>query len=617
MNFLKGLYRNARLGVRLTMPVAVVLLVFLLICQWMIYAVTANTFNDQLLEAAASSVTNARSYLDTQLRNIIDGFYYIRLDASIEEDLTGYLQSEDTASEAVTMGRLTRTLSLHRATEPLLASLLLYTPKQLFSADGNPMTHDFVMEESSLWQLLQQSDAPILFAPTQRDEIYLSHRQVVPVLHRFPIEGYGGECVLLANIDRQKLTTYLHTLYPQDGSEILLVDQNGTLITISDRTAVLSLAADSSLIRKLVEADVFVETELAGESFLLGSCRLHSAPWTLIYMQSRQQVYSHLHQLQFYFSFMTLAVLILLVLVLVRIMDSITKPLIRLCEHISTSESQNLDTPFFEYPYQDEIGTLAAAYNSMLRRIHHLLDEQAGHIAQLKEEKRRADIEQELKRRAELRALQAQINPHFLYNTLDSIRWKAEKAGAGDISQMTTALATLFRVGLSRGQEIIPVSQEARHVESYLMIQKQRYSDRLSYRVDFQSDILPLYTVKLILQPLVENAIYHGIKESDHSGMVIITGHRDGDVLEMQVIDNGLGIPGERLKLLQADLARGRSVSREGYGIFNVNERIRLHFGAQYGLTLESEWGKGTVATVRLPCIPLEEVEKYVSNPDS
>ena len=616
MKRLKERYRNARLGLRLTIPVIATLLVFLLVCQWMLYIRTADTFQAQLRDSAVSSASKATTYLDTQLGSIIGRFYHIRLTDSIDKELSDYLLSEDTSSEAVTMGSLSRALSLYQAMEPLMSSLLLYTPKQVFFADNNPVDHNYVIENSDLWQMVSDDNNSVMFAPARQDPFFLSHRQVIPVLHRFRIDGYHQDCVLLANIDRHKLTSYLHQLHPQDGSEILLLDQNGMPITFSSDAAVTELAGNPELLDRILESETFFEAELAGESFLLGSIPLRNAPWTLVYLQSQAEFYGPLHQLRFHFAFITLAVLLLLISTLSRIMDSVTHPLSRLCDHIRSSAKQTTNIPYFEYPYQDEIGTLADSYNYMLGRIQHLLQEQENYISQLKEEKKRADIEQELKRRAELRALQAQINPHFLYNTLDSIRWKAEKAGAADISQMTTALATLFRVGLSRGQEIIPVAQEARHVESYLMIQKQRYSDRLTYSVDFQPEILSLYTVKLILQPLVENAIYHGIKESDHAGKVEITGCRKGDVLEMTVTDNGLGIPPERLKMLQADLARGKSVSREGYGIFNVNERIRLHFGAQYGLTLESEWGKGTVASVKLPCIPLEEVEKYVSNPD-
>jgi len=332
-------------------------------------------------------------------------------------------------------------------------------------------------------------------------------------------------------------------------------------------------------------------------------------------MQSMEPYMNTLMWIRICYCVITIMTVVLTLWVLLRSVETVTKPLEELCRQIQLWETENKSQEFI-YPYQDEIGVLARNYNSMAFHIQCLQEEQIRYIHLLEEEKARADEEQALKRRAELTALQAQMTPHFLYNTLDSIRWKAERAGEEEISRMITALATLFRIALSRGREIISVEQELRHVESYLMIQKMRYSDRMNYTMDVDPAIMKLATVKLILQPLVENAIYHGIKESAHSGNVTVKGSRIGDVLQLQVIDNGQGIPQAKLALLQADLAKGRSVSREGYGIFNVNERIRLHFGPEYGLELESEWGKGTVSTVRLPCSSLLEEENEVSNFD-
>lgn len=153
----------------------------------------------------------------------------------------------------------------------------------------------------------------------------------------------------------------------------------------------------------------------------------------------------------------------------------------------------------------------------------------------------------------------------------------AERAGEEDISRMTTALATLFRIALSRGEEIITVEQELRHVESYLMIQKIRYSDRMTYSLDVDPELGNLKTVKLILQPLVENAIYHGIKESTHAGNVAVIGRRTGDTLCLQVQDNGQGIPAQKLFALQEDLAAGRCVSREGYASAQCNHVLCLY----------------------------------------
>lgn len=614
MNRILDKFRNARLQVRLSLPV-VTALVVLLASQWILYAFLADIIHDNLHSGAETVSTSIRSHMDTRMRSIIERLYYVKLDPSVEENLTDYLLREDRSTEAVTMSRLSYALPLYKATEPLISSLLIYTPKYTFTGEGTPMRPDFRFEDTSLWQALRSQPGDIVFASPGQDEIFRMTRNVVPVMHRFRIEGYGPDCVLVANIDLEDLTAYLTQALPGDGSTVMLVTEYGQILARPGHAALQELAQDREALRALLAETEMTDMELAGENYLVGTTALESAPWRIVYLQSEKSSFTLLSWLRLSFSAVALLIISLLLVSLSRIVNTVTEPLGRLCDQIRASESRHrlLD---FSYPYQDEIGTLAESYNSMAEHIQQLLEEQDRYIRQLEEEKARADEEQALKRRAELRALQAQINPHFLYNTLDSIRWKAEIAGATDISRMTTALATLFRIGLSRGQEIITVKQEVRHVESYLQIQKMRYSDRMTYSMDIQKDILELYTVKLLLQPLVENAIYHGIKESSHSGTVVITGCREGEELVLRVSDNGMGIPPERLKALQADLAAGLSVSREGYGIFNVNERIRLHFGQRYGLTLESVWGEGTVATVRLPCITMSEVENYVSHYD-
>ena len=286
----------------------------------------------------------------------------------------------------------------------------------------------------------------------------------------------------------------------------------------------------------------------------------------------------------------------------VRVSRSVAVPIVELCQRAEDVAGGDLTVkePVRSHTY--EIRTLSESMEQMIVRLNAQIEQTTQKQASL--------------RRAELALLQAQINPHFLYNALDSIRWKAEKVGAEDIAQMTTSLATLFRTSLSRGREIIPIEQEAKHVLSYLQIQKQRYGDKLTYSMDLPPEAFQLYTVKLVLQPLVENAIYHGIKESDGPGDISITIQVQEDTVTMRVTDNGLGIPADRLEVLQAGLARGISVNFDGYGIFNVNERLRLHFGREYGLQLESEWGRGTAATLTMPRITAEEVNRYVSDTD-
>lgn len=613
MKRLQAAYHGASLKTKLAVLAAAVLLAVLLVCQGLLYAYVAGYVNRQARTEATVTMTQAQTYMEAKLRNIVERLFYIRLNPTFDETLKDYLLDDTPSVRGVSMTLLSPFLSLHRATEPLISSVYLYTPKGDFTDLGISLEQNYRFAESELGRAALESEAVVRWGQAQRDEVFITHRDIVPVTYRFFMEGYGGACVLLANIDQIRLTHYLRDILPDDGSDVLLVDETGRPLMQTWRGAALALAQDEDALRAVLdEKESFPEWTYENERYLTAHCALESAPWRLVYLQSETQLLRQLHQLRLVFLAVSLCAVLVLVLALTHIVRSTTQPLFRLARYMSDMETRG-GMQGFDYPYRNEVGDLARSFNSMLARIHSLIDEQESYIAQLQEEKERVRTEQQLKRRAELQALQAQINPHFLYNTLDSIRWKAERAGAEDIVCMTTALATLFRIGLSRGRELIPLGQETLHVESYLQIQKLRYGDQLSYTMEVEPELHELYTVKLILQPLVENAIYHGVKESERPGVVAITGKRVEGGVELRVADNGPGIPPARLKALQADLARGLSVSREGYGIFNVNERIRLYFGAQYGMTLESDYGRGTTAVLRLPCITQDEVEQYVS----
>jgi two-component system sensor histidine kinase YesM len=213
--------------------------------------------------------------------------------------------------------------------------------------------------------------------------------------------------------------------------------------------------------------------------------------------------------------------------------------------------------------------------------------------------------EHENLKKAELRALQAQINPHFLYNTLDTIIWMAEAKRMDQVVELVRVLSRFFRITLSKGKDWITVRDEIEHIESYLAIQKMRYRDILDYRVDVPDEMRDSQMLKLTLQPLVENALYHGIKNKRNGGSIIVRGLRlDGDLLQIQVEDNGIGMTQEQLMqihtLLSAEADRA-VVAESGYGINNVNQRIKLYYGQEYGLTIESEYLHGTRVSLVIP----------------
>ncbi len=226
------------------------------------------------------------------------------------------------------------------------------------------------------------------------------------------------------------------------------------------------------------------------------------------------------------------------------------------------------------------------------------LSESFGHmvvkIQQLMDTVRREEINL---RKTELKALQAQINPHFLYNTLDSIAWMCEQGRNAEAVQMVNALAQLFRISISRGHELIPIRSELRHAESYLKIQKHRYKNQFSYRFDVDEGCLDFLCNKITLQPIIENAIYHGINGLVDEGEIVITLRAEGADVIFTVSDNGVGMDAEQI---EAILRKERS-DHTGIGIKNVNDRLKIYFGEGYGITIHSEPDEGTVVTIRMP----------------
>jgi two-component system sensor histidine kinase YesM len=271
--------------------------------------------------------------------------------------------------------------------------------------------------------------------------------------------------------------------------------------------------------------------------------------------------------------------------------SSIAKPVLDLRSLMKRVEHGDLSVRFSGTP-NDEIGELGLGFNEMIERIQSLIDQVYS--------------EQQSKREAELRILQEQIKPHFLYNTLDTIQWMAQEHRVDDVVSMVGALTSLFRIGLNKGREFITLSDEIEHVESYLCIQKMRYEDKFDFSIRCEPALRSRRVLRLMLQPLVENAIYHGIKERRGPGTLRVEARVEAGDLILVVRDDGVGMSEMALALLNASLEEG-GPSSGGYGILNVHERIRLTYGKPYGLYFRSVFGEGTEVTIRHPLLESED----------
>ena len=271
-----------------------------------------------------------------------------------------------------------------------------------------------------------------------------------------------------------------------------------------------------------------------------------------------------------------------------RISEGITDPIRRLEQSVRQMEAGREDVEIEEAGCY-EVQRLGHAIRSMVSTMRHLMQD----IIQQESQKRRSELE----------VLQSQINPHFLYNTLDSVIWMTEAGRYQEAIQMVTSLARLFRISLSRGKSIIPLQDELEHARHYMTIQEIRYKNRFSTRILAQSGTEGLYTLKLVVQPILENAIYHGMAACEDDGLILVTARREGGDVVIEVADNGTGMRPEVVaQLLDEDRAAPPGKG-SGIGVRNVHRRIRLTFGEPYGLTIRSEPDEGTVVQIRLPAL--------------
>ncbi len=276
----------------------------------------------------------------------------------------------------------------------------------------------------------------------------------------------------------------------------------------------------------------------------------------------------------------------------VLLTDSITKPIRMLCEKTALVAKGDFTTRTY-CENHDELSVLSDSFNDMAIK----LEQQVNSIRQ----------EQENLRNMESKLLQAQINPHFLYNTLDTIIWLIEGSKNKEAINIVVSLSEFFRIVVSKGKDLITIREEEIHIKSYLQIQQSRYSDILDYEITIPEELYQYQILKLTLQPLVENSLYHGIKMLRARGKITVIGQRMDEDIYFQVIDNGIGMDEEELNALRLAVELPGSEQSTGFGLANVNKRIKLNYGNLYGLDIQSKKGEGTVITIKIPLRPVEK----------
>jgi two-component system, sensor histidine kinase YesM len=332
----------------------------------------------------------------------------------------------------------------------------------------------------------------------------------------------------------------------------------------------------------------FTYENVEGEDMIVIYDTLSSNNWKIAAVIPQNEILNKVNYIKG-FTILLVVLMILSAVILTNIVGKyISDPFKKMAKQMGMINKKNLDLDF-EMSGPEEMKILHTGFKELIVRINNLMDQ--------------IRLEQEEKRQLEFAIMHAQINPHFLYNTMYSIKGLCDMGLNKDASQMISALASFFRIGISKGRDIISIHDEMEHIQHYLFIQEMRYGDDFSYEIEIDKEILSYNIIKLSLQPLIENAIYHGVKQKRGQGKITIRGYQVKDIIHLEVEDNGNGIEPQKLKdiLLEIETSNQEKKKYIGIGLQSVNERIKIHFGNQYGLTIASEPGNGTVVSIKIP----------------
>ena len=407
-------------------------------------------------------------------------------------------------------------------------------------------------------------------------------------------EGKATQALLLINLNYMYFEEIFSNVNLGNGGYVYLTNDRGDIIWHPKQNEIYSgrFKEDNKYAATLKDG-ITVEN-VSGKNLTLNVRTIGYTGWKLVGVTPSAALGVDGIKFRFFVLFVADLFLFLLAMINAFISDKISNPIKSLDGSVREIESGNLDVeivPSGSY----EVEHLGKSIKNMLGRIKVLMSDLVA--------------EHNAKRKSEFDTLQSQINPHFLYNTLDIIVWMIENENSDKAVSIVTALAKFFRISLSKGKNIITVKDEVEHVRNYLMIQNMRFKNRFEYSIDVDEEVLSYSSLKLMLQPLVENAIYHGMEFMDGDGEIDVKVFKEDDSLYFTITDNGLGMSEDMVEaLLSKDFVPSKKGS--GIGVKNVNERIKLYFGNEYGLKVESEPDEGTKITIHLPAVVYGEKDE-------
>lgn len=455
--------------------------------------------------------------------------------------------------------------------------------RSILNSGEDDFTEYINIKEQSWYNAALESDSAVEISSSHvQNAIKTSYKWVITLSRALTNYNTGErDGVFFVDLNYSAISELCNNNSIGNKGYIFILDEEGNII-YHPKQQLMYGGLKTENIREIMasEADHFI----TGDKLYTIS-KSDKTGWTVVGAAYTAELLKNNKQAQMMYLLVAAILLLSVIVISSFISREITKPIRQLRDSMSMVEEGQFDKANVDVTAKNEIGSLSKSFNVMTERIHTLMEQNV--------------YEQKQKRKNEMKALQAQINPHFLYNTLDSIIWMSEAGQNEEVVLMTSALAKLLRQSISNDKEQVTIAEEIEYVRSYLIIQKMRYKDKLEYSIEVVPEINQVMIIKFALQPIVENAIYHGLKYKGKKGNLNIRGYERGGKVYITIADDGVGMDEEVLQHIFDETVKEHKSN--GVGVPNVQKRLQLYYGSEFGVSYISRKGAGTVATVMVP----------------
>lgn len=580
------LLQNIPLKRKLLISYALLLLLPLVTISFFSYDKIISVIKDRTFYSVEKSFNQTYSYLSYKLQKIVRLSDMIAVDAEINEIFRKSGGQYPLIEQVEDMNYLVTYLSFYADSEDILKARFYVKDGLIYSNESRNLYNLEEIKDTGWYKLLMSKNDKVLGLPNEDfAELESNETEIISIARKIRNDTNYRDIlgVLRLDIEKQNIDTILSSANVIEESYSYLQNSDGDIIASSVLSTSLQQVDFKELQETINYEEALVQTVINEVPVYYKAQYFPQMDWTMVTVIPKKYITSEVNQIrnQLLISIAILATIAYLFAYYISV--SITIRVSRMVSRMKQVQEGDLDS-IMPNGSKDEIGELIDNYNFMLRRIKALIQEQYL-------------IGQELKS-AELKALQSQINPHFLYNTLDLINWLSQKGKTEEVSFVTLSLANFYRFSLNKGEDISTIDHEIKHVQAYIDIQNSRFRNKIHLRTELDEKTLSCMIPKITLQPIVENAILHGILEKrEKEGTITIRSKFERALLVLQIEDDGVGMTQERI-LQISDTDRKQ---RNHYAVFNINERFRLLYGEQYRLHFESEVGKGTKVTIRIP----------------